>query len=150
LLLRIGSYQQRPPGFSSLESQMPAAHAAQAARGLPPCVAQYSRRVSQFSHLGIAGMTAADCTATGRPLRYRPRTAWSDFSAVNPGILILFIHVSLRLVNFDRWIRGVQTSPHFIGLDCKLRASKASGHYYCLSQSSLPATLLRRAPLDCR
>ena len=64
-----GSMWQRPPGFSTLESQMPNAQAAQAARGFPPCVAQYSRRASQFSHLGIAGMTAADRAATRPPLR---------------------------------------------------------------------------------
>lgn len=69
LVLVIGSSQQRPPGFSSLESQMPAAQAAQAARGRPPCVAQYSRRASQFSHLGIAGMTPPEAEATGHPLR---------------------------------------------------------------------------------
>jgi hypothetical protein len=43
-------------------------------------------------------------------------------------------------------IHGVQTSPHSVGLEWKLLASlsKASGHYYSLSQSSLPATPLRR------
>src|SRR5690348_12212347 len=69
LVPEMGSNQQRPPGFSTLESQKPAAQAAQAARGRPPCVAQYSRRASQFSHLGIAGKTESDTTATNRPLR---------------------------------------------------------------------------------
>jgi len=91
LLPLIGSYQQRPPGFSSLESQRPAAQAAQAARGRQPCVSQWSRRASQFSHLGIAGMTAPDLEVNCRLLRWRPGTARSDCSAVNPGIFIMFI-----------------------------------------------------------
>ena len=41
LRLRMGLYQQLPPGFSTLESQRPDAQAAHAARGLPPCVSQY-------------------------------------------------------------------------------------------------------------
>jgi hypothetical protein len=84
----IGSIWQWPPGFSSLESQKPVAHAAQAARGRPPCVAQYSRRLGQFSHLGIAGTTPPDRPAAVGPPRYRPRVARSERSAPNPGMFI--------------------------------------------------------------